>query len=286
MSLKLQTFFDKATYTLTYIVFDENTKDAIIIDPVLDYEPAASKVSTESVDKVVNFVKENDLVVHYILETHAHADHLTGAAVLKERIPQAKIAIGERITEVQEVFKDLYNLKKLVPDGHQFDLLLKENETIKAGSIELKTIFTPGHTPACSSYLVEDMLFTGDVLFMPDSGTGRCDFPKGSAEDLYHSVKEKLYKLPETTRTFTGHDYQPNGRELKFESSIAEHKKSNIHLKEETSKDEYVSFRTGRDSGLSAPKLLLQSLQVNIDAGHLPEGEDNGMVYFKIPVKK
>lgn len=285
MSLSLETFFDKNTYTLTYVVYDENSNDAIIIDPVLDYDQAASKVSDQSIKKIQEFLSNKNLNVHYILETHAHADHLTGAAELKKRIPNAKIGIGKNITKVQNVFSKVFNLKDFNTNGIQFDILLNEDEILKAGTIEIVTIFTPGHTPACSSYLIDDMVFTGDALFMPDFGTGRCDFPAGSAKDLYHSIHEKLYKLPDETRVFTGHDYQPNGRELKYESTIKESKLSNIQLKESTTEAEYVEFRTKRDATLSAPKLLLPSIQVNIDAGHLPQVEDNGARYLKIPIK-
>lgn len=286
MNKEIKTFYDPATFTLTYVVFDPSTKDSIIVDPVWDYDPAASKISTESIDKVMNFVKENELKVHYVLETHAHADHLTGAAEIKRKLPDVKIGIGKNITKVQDMFGKVYNMKDFNTNGVQFDILLNEEETLKAGTIEVKTIFTPGHTPACSSYLIEDFLFTGDALFMPDYGTGRCDFPGGSAKDLYNSVHEKLYKLPDETRFFTGHDYQPNGRELRFESTIGESKKSNIQLKEETTEAEYIKFREERDAKLTAPRLLLPSIQVNIDAGHLPKEEDNGKQYLKIPLNK
>lgn len=285
MSHFLEAFFDKDTFTLTYVVYDENSKDAIVVDPVLDYDPAASKVSDESITKLLKFIEAQELKVHYILETHAHADHLTGAAELKRRIDDSKIAIGKNITKVQELFSGFFNLKDFNTSGVQFDVLLNEEETLHAGTIEVKTIFTPGHTPACSSYLIDDMLFTGDALFMPDYGTGRCDFPAGSAQDLYHSIHEKLYKLPDSTRVMTGHDYQPNGRELKYESTIGENKKSNVQLKEGTSEQEFIKFRTERDKTLAAPRLLLPSVQVNIDAGHLPEEEDNGSRYLRIPIR-
>ncbi len=285
MSHSLKVFFDKNTFTLTYVVYDENSKDAVIIDPVLDYDQGASKLSFDSIEKVEEFVKDKNLKTHYILETHAHADHLTGAAELKKRIQGSKVAIGKNITKVQELFSGFFNLKDFNTSGVQFDLLLNEDELVRAGTIEIKTIFTPGHTPACSSYLIDDMLFTGDALFMPDFGTGRCDFPAGSAKDLYHSVHEKLYKLPDNTKVFTGHDYQPNGRELKYESTIGENKKNNIQLKESTSEEEFIRFRTDRDKTLAAPKLLLPSIQVNIDGGELPQEEANGSRYIKIPIR-
>ena len=285
MSLNLKHFFDEDTYTLTYVVFDAATKDAIVVDPVLNYDQAASKTSFDSVDQVEEFLKGHELTLHYILETHAHADHLTGAVELKKRFPKAQIGIGKNITKVQETFKGVFNLKDLNTNGVQFDVLLDEGTPLSAGSINIKTIFTPGHTPACSSYLIDDMVFTGDALFMPDFGTGRCDFPMGSAKDLYHSVHEKLYKLPDNTRVHTGHDYQPNGRDLKYESTIGESKKENIQLKESTSETEFIKFREERDAKLSAPKLLLPSIQVNIDGGQMPQPEDNGQSYIKIPIR-
>ncbi len=285
MSKEVKHFFDKETYTLTYIVFDSDTKDAIIIDPVLNYDQASSKTSTESIDEVKSFIESHKLVPHYILETHAHADHLTGAIDLKKSYQNLKVAVGKEITKVQSTFKEVFNMKNFNTNGVQFDVLLEENQVLEAGSIKIKTIHTPGHTPACSSYLIDNYLFTGDALFMPDYGTGRCDFPMGSAEDLYDSIHEKLYKLSDETRFFTGHDYQPNGRELRYESTIGESKKENIQLKESTTKEEFVKFRTERDATLSAPKLLLPSIQVNIDAGHLPKAEENGVSYIKIPVR-
>ncbi len=284
MSLKLETFFDKATFTLTYVVNDENTKDAIVIDPVLDYDPASSKVSTKSVEKVLSYLSKNELNLRYVLETHAHADHLTGAAEIKKRLPEVKVGIGEKITKVQEVFSEVFNMEGFESTGIQFDTLLKDGETIKAGSIEIKTIATPGHTPACSTYLIGNMAFVGDALFLPDSGTGRCDFPAGSAEDLYYSIHEKLYKLDDETIVYVGHDYQPNNRELKYSTTIGESKKENNQLSDKTSKEEYIKFRNERDSTLKAPRLLLPSIQVNIAAGKLPEPEKNGKSYLKLPI--
>lgn len=279
--------FDKATWTLTYVVYDGTTKDAVIVDPVWDYEPGASKVSTASVDQVMEFVKGNELKVHYVLETHAHADHLSGSQLLKEKLPGAKVAIGARIADVQKVFKKVFNLDPdFKTDGSQFDLLLEEGRTLQAGSLKIETIYTPGHTPACSSYVIGDAVFTGDALFMPDYGTGRCDFPAGSAEALYDSVHEKLYKLPDSTRVFVGHDYMPDGRPLQFESTIGEEKRANLHLRQDTTREQFVAFRTSRDKTLAAPRLLLPSVQVNIYAGRLPEPEANGVPYLKIPVRQ
>ncbi len=287
MRPKVKEFFDKATWTLTYVVFDSTTKDAVILDPVWDYDPGSSKMSTTSVDRVLEFVQKNELKVHYILETHAHADHVSGSQVLKSKLKGAKIGIGARITDVQRVFKTVFNLSpEFRTDGHQFDLLLEEGVPLRAGSLDVETIFTPGHTPACASYVIGDAVFTGDALFMPDYGTGRCDFPAGSSEDLFHSVHEKLYQLPDSYRVFVGHDYMPGGRALAFESTIEEEKKNNIQLKAETTKDQFVEFRNKRDKTLAAPRLLLPSVQVNIDAGSLPKAETNGTRYLKIPIRE
>ena len=284
--MTIKHFYDEATNTLTYLVYDQNTKDAVVIDPVWDFDPASGGLTHTSNDILFKAIESENLKLHYILETHAHADHLSGSKLIKEKYPDVKLAIGENITKVQEVFKGVFNLgDEFKTDGSQFDELLKDGQTVKAGSLEFKVIFTPGHTPACASYLIEDAVFTGDALFMPDFGTGRCDFPAGSATDLYNSVHNKLYELPDETRVFTGHDYQPGGRELQYESTIGIEKQKNIQLKAETTEAEFVKFREERDSKLSAPKLLLPSIQVNIRAGHLPPAEDNGVSYLKLPLK-
>jgi glyoxylase-like metal-dependent hydrolase (beta-lactamase superfamily II) len=283
--MQIKSWFDKDTYTMTYCVYDSSTKDALIIDSVWDYDPASGALQLNAVQEVANFIKKEGLTLHLIMETHAHADHLSGAQPLKKMFPQAKIAIGAKITEVQTVFKKVYNLSPDFPtNGLQFDLLLEDQSETTAGSIKIKTIFTPGHTPACASYLIGDAVFTGDALFMPDSGTGRCDFPSGSADQLFDSI-QKLYNLPDATRVFTCHDYQPNGRPLRFESTIGEEKKANVQIKATTLKADYVSFRTNRDKTLSAPRLLLPSIQVNIDAGKLPKPESNGVSYLKMPLR-
>jgi len=286
MKPAVKEFFDRATWTLTYVVYDEKTKDAVIIDPVWDYDPASSRLSNESAEKVLEFVASRSLKVHYILETHAHADHVSGSQVLKERLPGAKVGIGKNIQKVQEVFKGVFNLgPDFKTDGSQFDVLLDEEKQLKAGSLEIKTLFTTGHTPACSSYVIGDAVFTGDALFMPDYGTGRCDFPAGSAEALYHSIHDKLYELPGEMRVFVGHDYMPEGRPMAFESSIAEERRSNVHLKAVTTQSEFVEMRQARDKTLAAPRLLLPSVQMNIDAGRLPKEEPNGGLYLKIPLR-
>lgn len=283
--MRVQEFYDSATNTLSYIVYDEHSRDALLIDPVLDFDPASGKIGDTSAQRVVAFLRNQELNLHFILETHAHADHLSGAQVIKKSFPQAQLAIGARIVEVQELFSRTYNFPKTFPtDGSQFDRLLKDNEEFSAGSIKIKVIFTPGHTPACVSFIIGNNIFTGDALFLPDSGTGRCDFPGGSAEALYKSI-QRIYALPETTRIYVGHDYQPGGRELCFVSTVGEEKAANIHIKANTSQEEFISFRQGRDKTLSAPRLLLPSLQINISAGHLPEPESNGKRFLKIPLE-
>ena len=282
--MNIKTWFDKPTSTLTHCIFDETSKDAILIDPVWDYDQASGSLKEVSIALVRDFIRSHDLKLHLILETHAHADHITGAQRLKQYFPTAKIAIGARITDVQTAFKSIFNLgESFATDGRQFDLLLKDGSQTQAGTLSIKTMYTPGHTPACVSYLIGDTVFTGDALFMPDSGTGRCDFPAGSAEDLYDSIK-KLYALPDNTRVFVGHDYQAGGRDVRWESTISEQKRTNIQLKDSTTRQEYVAMRKTRDKTLSAPKLLFPSIQVNADGGHLPEAESNGHRYLKMPI--
>jgi glyoxylase-like metal-dependent hydrolase (beta-lactamase superfamily II) len=287
LSPRVEAFYDEVTATVTYVVFDPSTRDALVIDPVLDYDPASSETWTASLDKLEAFLRGENLKLHFCLETHAHADHLSGAQELKKRFPGVTLAIGDRITEVQGVFKKIYNLPEdFIPDGRQFDRLLKAGEILRAGSLEARVIPTPGHTPACVSYLVGDAVFTGDAIFMPDSGTGRCDFPKGSSLALFDSITTNLFSLPDETRLFVGHDYKGGGqREAAWQTTIGEQKARNIHLKSTTSREDYVKMRDARDATLSAPRLLLPSLQVNIDAGHLPSPEENGMSYIKVPIK-
>lgn len=280
----IQDFYHPATYTLTFVVFDPETRDAVIIDPVLDYNPLGSQTSTESVEQVAAFIDEHKLRVHYVLETHAHADHLSGSQYLKRRF-ESKIAIGARITEVQKVFKGIFDLPdSFSTEGVQFDQLLHDGEVIQAGSLSIKVLPTPGHTPACVSYLVGDAVFTGDALFIEDYGTGRCDFPRGSADDLYTSVHDVLYALPDETRVLVGHDYQPNGRALRAETTIGASKRRNIQLTAETRREDFVKMRKERDAKLEAPRLLFQSVQVNIDAGMLPAPHANGVRYLTMPL--
>jgi glyoxylase-like metal-dependent hydrolase (beta-lactamase superfamily II) len=278
--------YDTDTATLTYIVYDPSTKDAVVIDPVLNYDAASSTYDLRAVNRVVDDITHHQLTVHYILETHAHADHLTGSQFLKPRIGNPPVAIGANIRLVQSTFKTIFNFKDFNENGVQFDALLADNAIVRAGSLSIQVLFTPGHTPACASYYInETAVFTGDALFMHDYGTGRCDFPGGSSKDLYHSVTNRLYTLPDSTRVYVGHDYRPNGRDVAYESTIGLEKERNPQLSMHTTEADFVSFRDGRDASLTAPHLLLQSLQVNIDAGHLPPPEDNNGRYLKVPIR-
>lgn len=282
--MEIKHFFDADTFTLTYLVIDPLSKDSIIIDPVLDFDPPSGKISDSSISKVVEYIQENKLIVKAILETHAHADHLSSSQILKQQFPDAILGIGEKIKIVQDVFKSHFNIDYLKTDGSQFDHLFKDFEEVSFGSLKMKAIPTPGHTPACMSYLFDDAVFVGDALFMPDYGTGRCDFPKGSSKNLYHSVSRNLYTLKDETRVFVGHDYSPHGREMLYETTIGDSKKNNIQLNAGTTENEFIAFRDSRDLTLSAPRLLLPSIQVNIDAGHLPPRERNRTSYLKLPL--
>jgi glyoxylase-like metal-dependent hydrolase (beta-lactamase superfamily II) len=284
--MQIETFYDADTFTLTYVVYDAATRDAVLIDPVLAYDPIGSKTSTSTLRPVIEFVKAKGLRVHYVLETHAHADHLSGSQYFKHHFPDARVAIGARITDVQEVFKGVFQLDPDFPtDGSQFDRLLEDGQVVEAGSLRFETIFTPGHTPACATYRFGDVVFTGDALFMPDQGTGRCDFPAGSADDLYGSIM-KLYALPDDTRVFVGHDYQPDGRPVRWETTIGASKKHNVQLPADLDRAAFVAARQARDATLAAPRLLYPSVQVNVRAGHLPAPHpESGLRYLTVPVK-
>lgn len=287
MSLEMKEFFDPRTSTLTYLVWDSDSLDGIVIDPVLDYDPIGSLVWTESLEKLIRSIESHSIHLHLILETHAHADHLSGAPYLKNQFPKAKIVIGEKIGEVQSTFQKILDLDLLRTDGSQFDLLIQDGQVLEAGRISIRAFHTPGHTPACMSYLIGDSLFVGDTLFMPDYGTGRCDFPKGDAEVLYHSVHEIIYNLPESTNIYVGHDYQPNGRELRFRTTVGESKQNNIQLNQNTKKSEFVEFRNARDKNLSAPRLFYQSMISNLDGGGIPKklGSVRSRAFYSIPVQ-
>lgn len=282
--MHIEAFFDDRTYTLTYVVHDEATRDAVVIDPVLDYDPLAVRVSTQSIERITAYVDAHGLKPRAILETHAHADHLSGSQRLKARY-DAPVVIGSEITRVQGVFADVFDLgPDFTPDGSQFDRLLADGEVLEAGALRIEAIHTPGHTPACVTYRIEDAIFTGDTMFMPDFGTGRCDFPAGSAATLYASVVHKLYTLPDETRVFVGHDYQPGGRPLEFMTTIGASKAKNKQLRADTDEAEFVRWRTERDATLRPPGLLFESVQVNVNAGHLPEPSENGRRYLKLPI--
>lgn len=282
--MMIETLFDPATFTLTYVVFDPGTRDAVVIDPVLDYEPLASTTSVRSLATLEALLRRHALRVHYVLETHAHADHLSGSQYLRKRF-DAKVGIGARIRDVQKVFRDVFDLGADFPvDGSQFDRLFEDGEKVRAGSLEIEVIATPGHTPACVTYKIGDAIFTGDALFIEDYGTGRCDFPAGSADALYTSIHDRLYKLPDATRVFVGHDYQPGGRTLRSETTLGIEKTSNVQLRAATGRDEFVKMRTTRDATLTPPRLLYPSVQVNIDAGRLPSPHANGRRYLRVPL--
>jgi len=281
--MKIEALYHEPTHTLTYLVWDEATRDALIIDPVLDYDPLGSQTSVDALKELDSAIAERDLRVRAILETHAHADHLSGSQYLKRKY-DAPLVIGEKITVVQETFKGIFDLPDDFPtDGSQFDELVADGQTVEFGSVPVEVIATPGHTPACVTYKVGDALFTGDALFMDDYGTGRCDFPKGSATDLYASV-QKLYALPDETRVFVGHDYQPGDREVRWETTIGKSKADNPQLKGETSEKEFVTMREERDATLKAPRLLFQSVQVNVDAGRIPKANASGIRHLKLPL--
>lgn len=278
-------FFDPATFTITYVVSDPATKVAAIIDPVLDYDAKSGRTSTLSADEVLGFINAHDLNIEWIIETHAHADHLSSAPYLKKKLG-GQTAIGAYITTVQKVFGDVFNAEpEFLYNGSQFDHLFNEDETFTIGNLSGYVLHTPGHTPACCTYVIGDAAFIGDTLFMPDYGTARCDFPGGDAGILYDSI-QKIYALPDEMRLFMCHDYQPGGREIAWETTVAEQKAENIHLKGGTSKEAFIAMRTKRDATLDMPALILPSIQVNIRAGELPPSEDNGTSYLKIPIDK
>lgn len=282
--MNTKAFYDPRTSTLTYVVWDAQTKDAVLIDPVLDYDAFAIRVYRDSADAVATFIDGEELSLRMVLETHPHADHLSAAQYFKARY-DAPVAIGHGVQAVQNVFKGVFNLDdSFDTDGSQFDRLLSHGETVRAGSLNIEVIGTPGHTPACVSFKIEDAVYAGDAIFMPDFGTGRCDFPAGSAEVLYDSVVNHLYTLPDSTRVFVGHDYQPGGRALAYETTVGACKADNIQLPAGRSKSEFVKFRRDRDKVLNPPALLFPSIQVNIAAGALPEPADNGRSYLKLPV--
>ncbi len=280
----VKAFFDAPTNTISYVASDPRTRRCAVIDPVLNYDQAAGRISTESARRLIAYVREAGLQVDWIIDTHVHADHLTAAPFIRERLG-GQIGISEKISSVQEVFSDLFNEDhSFRTDGSQFDHLFRDCETYRVGSITARAIHTPGHTPACMSHVIGDAMFVGDTVFMPDFGTARCDFPGGDAGTLYDSV-QKLFTYPDETRVFVCHDYMAPGRDVyAWETTVGEQKRYNVHLRTGTSRDEFISSRIARDTTLAMPKLILPSVQVNMRAGHMPEPEDNGRCYMKIPI--
>ena len=284
MNPKVKAFFDENTFTYSYVVTDPDTKKCAIVDSVLDYAPNSGRTSTKSADEIIKYVTDNGLDVEWILETHVHADHLSAAPYLKAKLG-GKTAIGSHVTNVQEIFSGVFNAgPEFAKDGSQFDRLIEDGDTFKIGNIEAKAIHTPGHTPACMTYVIGDAGFVGDTLFMPDYGTARCDFPGGDANTLYDSI-QKIFALPEETRLFMCHDYKAPGRDTyAYETTVADEKNNNVHVNKSVSKEKFVDMRNARDATLDMPVLILPSVQVNMRAGDMPPAEDNGIKYMKIPI--
>jgi glyoxylase-like metal-dependent hydrolase (beta-lactamase superfamily II) len=285
MQPHVQTFFDPATFTATYLVSDPATRAAVIIDPVLDFEPKAARLSTISADRVLQAVKAQGLDLKFVLETHAHADHLSAADYLRGRTG-AKVGIGAHIIEVQKQFIPVFEADDVSADGEAFDLLLNEGDQLELGRLSITLLHTPGHTPACVTYRIGDAAFVGDTLFMPDYGTARADFPGGDARALYHSIR-KILALPSETRVFVGHDYLPSGRQtFEWETTVGAQQVQNIHVHEGVSETDFVAMREARDATLAPPTLILPSLQVNIRGGALPPPSASGRVFLKLPVTR
>ena len=278
-----QAFFDPKTLTVTYVVSDSATRRTAVIDPVLDYDFRSGHTSSTSADQVLGYLSEHALQVDWILETHAHADHLSGARYLQQRVG-GRIAIGEHIRVVQATFKDLYNLERsFLPDGSQFDHLFKDGETFRIGEVEATAMLVPGHTPADMAYLIDGAVFVGDTLFMPDVGSARADFPGGDARQLYASMR-RLLDLPPETTMYVCHDYPPATREARWKTTVAEQRAHNIHVRDGISEEEFVAMRQARDATLEVPTLILPSVQVNVRAGQLPPADENGVSYLRIPL--
>ena len=282
MTPHIQAFFDPATATVTYVVYEGKGGACAVIDSVLDYDPKAGRTATTSADKVIAFVRENKLTCRWLLETHAHADHLSAAPYLQRQLG-GEVAIGAAIQAVQQAFADIYHQHGATSDGSQFDQLFAPDQVFHIGALEVRALHVPGHTPADLAYQIGDAVFVGDTLFMPDVGSARCDFPGGSAALLYRSA-QRLLALPPATRLFMCHDYPPAGREARWETTVAAQRTSNIHLHDGVTEEQFVTLRTGRDATLDMPTLILPAIQVNINAGKLPEPEENGVRYLKIPL--
>lgn len=283
-SPEVKGFFDPATYTISYVVWDRDTKVCAVIDSLLDFDQASGRTSTRSADQLIAYVQENGLTCEWIIDTHVHADHLTAAPYIRDQIG-GKTAIGFNIGVVQSVFKKVFNEdQRFHTDGSQFDHLFKDGETYKIGNLTGRALHTPGHTPACMSHVIGDAVFVGDTIFMPDFGTARCDFPGGDAGTLFDSI-QSLFELAEETRVFLCHDYMAPGRDrYVWETTIGAQKRANIHVKDGTSRDDFIAMRTQRDATLDMPKLILPSVQINMRAGDMPPAEDNGLSYLKLPI--
>lgn len=283
MNPRVKAFFDPATWTVSYVVYAREGGPAAVVDPVLDYDPKSGRTGTASADALIAFVREQGLTVEWILETHAHADHLSSARYLKQQLG-GRIAIGAQIRSVQGVFKKIFNLEpEFQCDGSHFDHLFEDGERFAIGELQAEAIYVPGHTPADMAYRIGDAVFVGDTLFMPDVGTARADFPGGDAHKLYRSIR-RLLALPATTRVFVCHDYPPAGRAPEWETTVQAQRESNIHVRDGVSEERFVAMRTARDRTLEMPTLILPSIQVNVRAGELPPPEENGVSYLKIPV--
>jgi len=278
-----QAFFDTKTWTISYVVWDPSSRRAALIDPVLDFDFKSGRTSTEAADRIEAYVTAQGLTVDWILETHAHADHLSGAHHLQQRLG-GRIAIGEHIRAVQASFKKLYNLERgFLPDGSQFDHLFRDGEVFKIGELQATALLVPGHTPADMAYLIGDAVFVGDTLFMPDVGSARADFPGGDAHQLYRSMR-RILSLPADTCIYVCHDYPPPGRDAQWQTTVAEQRASNIHVRDGISEADFVALRQARDAALEVPTLILPSIQVNVRAGQLPPADDNGIAYLRIPL--
>jgi glyoxylase-like metal-dependent hydrolase (beta-lactamase superfamily II) len=281
---EIRAFFDEPTNTVSYLVWDPATKEGVAIDPVLNFDHRSGKATVQSADAIIGEAKKLDVKIKQVLETHAHADHLSGAPYIKLKTG-ATVAIGDHIKDVQRIFRPVFNAMDVSDDGSEFDHLFKDGERFNVGRIDAEVIYTPGHTPACVSYKIGDAVFVGDTMFMPDYGTARADFPGGNAHDLYRSI-QRILSLPNETRLFMCHDYKAPGRDqYAWETTVGEEKERNVHVHEGVSEDDFVKMREARDATLAAPLLLLPSLQVNIRAGKFPPAEANGVRYLKVPVK-
>ncbi len=281
----VEAFFDEATNTISYVVKDPETNACAVIDSVMDIDYAAGRITYDHADRIIDYIRENDLKLEWLIETHVHADHLSAAPYIQEKLG-GKIGVGANITIVQDVFGKVFNEgTEFQRDGSQFDALFEDGDTYKIGSLEVTTLHTPGHTPACMTHVVGDAAFVGDTLFMPDGGSARADFPGGDAGQLYDSI-QRILALPDETRLFMCHDYGPNGRDIQWETTVAEEKEHNIHVGKGKTREDFIKFRTERDAQLAMPRLIIPSIQVNMRAGHLPEPDDSGTRMLKVPLNK